>query len=241
MPVLGTLFPAALLVICIFPEKFIGWGLITGLIAYSGLTILLGQLGRDLGYNLEPTLFKSWGGAPAETALNLDKTWLNKTTVKRAHDSLDEMIPGGPHDWADAETIESVVNWLFANTRHIQLVNQENINYGARRNLYGLKPVALTIVCVSIAIVLLMTGFPLPAENVSLNDYHEWWKNMPPATMMTLILDAIALFIWIFVIKRGWVHLAAKALSKQIVMATDKIYAESKSSPHIPSNPGAGS
>jgi len=81
-PALLVMFPIGLAIIAWFPAQFIGWGLLVGAAFWSGSTLLLAELGRDLGKQKQPTLYGLWGGAPTTQLLRHRDQQLDVHTKK---------------------------------------------------------------------------------------------------------------------------------------------------------------
>jgi len=127
-------------------------------------------------------------------------------------------FPTPEHEHADpthADAVyESVTAWLLAQTRDTQkfgLLFRENISYGFRRNLWGMKPIGIAIALgaavVSTAVIVyqhVKVGSPLSFEVVSLT-----------------ALAWILVVIWIFVVTRSWVRVPADAYGRQLLAACD--------------------
>ena len=123
--------------------------------------------------------------------------------------------------WADTK-YEQAVTSLRAATRDrakFPLVFAENVNYGFRRNLWGLKPIGAPV-AVGLALVswtlfaLTIWGrpWPEPRWDVLVN---------PDSTAVIRIAVAIAntafAAFWIFWVKPSWIKVVADAYAKQLM------------------------
>ena len=112
--------------VLLIPQFGLIWGSIGGVAVYCGVSMLLIQVGRDLGKNLEGRLFQSWGGKPSVAMLRHADVRLDKPTKDRYHEFLSDSVPrltlASPEDerenpeWAD-EGYESANRWLLEQTR----------------------------------------------------------------------------------------------------------------------------
>ncbi len=115
------------------------------------LAVLLMHIARYLGRKAEPTLFDQWGGIPPSRWMLRSDSNLDDMTKDRYRTYLEEHIDGweAPSQ-ADEETdregamatYDSAVRWLRDRTRdrrQFNLVFAENVSYGFRRNLFGLR------------------------------------------------------------------------------------------------------
>lgn len=90
----------------------------------------------------------------------------------------------------------SAVRWLVDNTRSVKRVQQENIAYGFRRNLYGLKPWGLlaAIAAAVIAGVVLWLRHGMAIETI------------PAEALVVFAFDAVVLpVMWTIAIRSTWV------------------------------------
>ena len=224
VPALIVLLPLGLALICIFPEKFAGWDLMVWLGTSGGLAVFLEQLARDRGKEKEVTLFEKWGGKPSTVMLRHADSPLGAITVSRYHSKLVSAVPGikmpSKEDeqkdpgYAD-EVYDSCVAFLRANTRDrdkFRMIQEENINYGFRRNLWGMKPFAILFVGVSIILVFTQV-------------YPNWANpgKVKPVALVTLFLDFSFLLIWWKVVTTDWVQSAANAYARQLLGACDQL------------------
>lgn len=208
----------------LFPGKFAGWDLIVWLGMTCGMTVFLEQLGRDKGLEKEARLFKKWGGKPTTVMLRHRDSSLGPITLDRYHRKLSNLIQDislpspeeEKHDPEGADQIyDSCVDYLKTQTRdqeRFRLVFTENVNYGFRRNLWGMKPIGLFLACFSIIIVLFQI--------------HPNWANpgqVKPVVLVTLTLDVTFLLIWVLLITPAWVHTAAEAYARQLLSSCDRL------------------
>jgi len=133
-------------------------GLASLAVALGGL-MLLSSLGREWGKRKEPQLFLEWGGKPTTLMLLRATTGLDDVTLDRYRRILEGKIPGltfldpavEEFQLQKATAIcESAVKWLREATRDSKkfaLIFAENTNYGFRRNLLGVRPLAI-VMCV---------------------------------------------------------------------------------------------
>jgi len=155
-PALLVALPLAFLTLAWLPGGILDQGLLWGLIIAGGGTAFLAQLGRDLGRRKEPELFKEWGGAPTTRKLRHRDPENNKDVLARRHSKLQELLPNQhipteEEELANPEAAdkayEAAVAFLLEQTRDrkkFSLVFEENINYGFRRNLCGMKSIGIT-------------------------------------------------------------------------------------------------
>lgn len=189
--------------------------------------MILIQCGRDWGQALQVQLFQSWGGKPSVAMLRHSDTRLNKPTKERYRRFLSAAVPGvtlaSPEEeecnpvQAD-EGYESANTWLLAQSRNHErfgLLFSENMNYGLRRNILALKPVAfgmdsIAFLLLSSVVLMSWTGnFATTVEALAL----EWWASMTITTVHTLFFLAY--------VRPGWVRTAAETYARQLLAVCD--------------------
>ena len=105
-----------------------------------------------------------------------------------------------PHSFAPA-TKRSSPWWL-----------EENANYGFRRNLWGMKPIAITV-------LLIATGV------VSTQIHPNWLDpgKFKPVVAITLVFNAILLLALLLLITPKWIRPAAEAYARQLLSTCDQL------------------
>lgn len=205
-----------------------------GVFASAGFTIvfsmLLAQLGRDAGKARQKSLFSKWGGPPTTRALSYRSKVLNRMTLVRCHTALRALIPGlqlpadegeERKDWKAArQSYESAADFLREATRDkaaYRLVYAENVSYGFRRNLWGMKPGGiLTSVIAVVAVVIHAAKRHLAREPLSGLD------------AASVLLAVTLLTLWCLRFKRNWVRTAADEYSSRLV-ASAEVLSQKKS------------
>ena len=228
-PALLSLLPAFGGLVLLIPEFQTIWAAVGGLVVFSGGATLLTHMGRDRGKALEPKLFKAWGGMPSVAMLRHRDTSLSPKTNERYRRFLASNVPGlelaSPEEELSCPTraddgYESATSWLLARTRDrgkFGLLFQENMNYGFRRNIWALKPWALAIDSVFIAIITILES-------------ESWTGNIPTTlaavTMPTwacLTLTIFHMFIFALIVRPDWVRVQAESYARQLLAACDTL------------------
>lgn len=234
IPALIVLLPIGLSLASLFPQKFHGWDLIVWLGTSSGMAVFLEQLARDKGRSRQSHLFSLWGGNPAALMLSHRGSSLDPVSLKRYHRILSGLIradiPTVEEERSDPEKSDNVyrscISFLKSRTRdkeRFRLIFAENVNYGFRRNLWGMKPYALTFTILSVFIVLTQI---IPH-----------WKeisDIKPVAWVALVLDISFLSIWIFHIKPEWIRVTSEAYAMQLLSACDQL--DEKEKDHVQGN-----
>jgi hypothetical protein len=192
-------------------------------VAYGG-AFLLSQLARDAGKKREEGLFKKWGGVPSVAIFRHRDRTLDAITKARYHARLAALVEGTKaptiaEERADATAADRVYtawsNYVRVNTRDVQkysLLFKENINYGFRRNVWGLRPLGITActVCCLIAIA----------------RFHHLYK--APGVVNERIAGALFLalgflVLWVFRFAAEWVRIPAYAYAERLAEAVDSL------------------
>jgi hypothetical protein len=224
-PALIVICPIALLVMVWLPALWTTLGAVASVASSFGLALLLSQVARDRGKRLESSLYDSWGGKPSVALLRHRDSRIDEHTKSRyrgfLNGELPELkLPTVEEERADPEAADkayqSVTAWLLTQTRdtkRFSILFRENISFGFRRNLWGLKPlgvaVTLTAACASTAAI----------------GYRYWAEQSSPPPEVTIVTAAVwlLLLVWIAVITRSWVRIPADAYGTQLLAACDTL------------------
>lgn len=159
---------------------------------------------------------------------------LDPVTLKRYHRILSGLIgidiPSAEDEQSDPERSDNIyrscISFLKSRTRDKEgfgLIFAENVNYGFRRNLWGMKPYALTFTVLSVCMVLTQV---IP--------YWEDFSGIKPVAWVALVLDISFLSVWIFHIKPEWIRVTSEAYALQLISACDQL--EEKEKDHVQGN-----
>jgi hypothetical protein len=128
---------------------------------------VLAQLARDAGKAIEGPLWASWGGPPTVRMLRHRDTTIAPGSKSLLHRHLIELgivdrLPSESeerdHPGHADEAYLTCADWLRRKALELKskapfdVVHSENISYGYRRNILGIKPYGLAILCVALAI-----------------------------------------------------------------------------------------
>jgi len=216
-PALLAVLPASLTVAACFPDEKIALAGIAALLSTFGLCALLAQIGRDMGKVKESWLFQQWGGKPTTVKLRYQGTSLDWVTHARVHDTLSTAVgipaPTKDGEVADPngadEVYEAFATFLREATRDqekYRLVYAENVNYGFRRNLWGMKPLGIAIAVMGVI------GAGVSVVRALIVD-----GSVPAVAIAAMVLSAVLLSLWIFWIKPSWVRVAAEAYAQRLL------------------------
>ena len=223
-PLLLVILPAALAVGVWVPIESDAWKMFGSLGVSASLTLLLTQLGRDLGKRKQMGLFVSWGGKPTTRMLRHRDDTLDPHTKARYHRKVEALLPeikvpsaraekGNPE--AADEVYESCVRHLLEATRDKvkhALIFEANVTYGFRRNFWGMKPAGVTISAI---------GFLSSAANVA---YEYSGSSRVFATSIgSVAICGLLLTWWASRITPAWVKLAGDAYAERLLSACETL------------------
>jgi hypothetical protein len=214
-----------------FAAIFVSWGKIgwTHLIAGTALTVLFAvfaDVARRRGRAIEPSVIAKMGGLPTTVTLRHRDTTYDAATKAGFHKfiaaKLGQPAPSTEEEAADTDAADAYyvrgATWLRENTRtkKFDVLFNENVSYGFRRNLLGLK----------------LPGFLLNALIV-LVCLSIFWRRWPvdlsngfDAKLLAVIVIALlhAAYLALFVTEEG-VFEAARIYARQLLLSTQ--------SPHL--------
>ncbi len=219
MPAYLTLLPLGVGLQVWLPEEAILERLSTVIVSPVPIAILLAQLGRDRGYRLQKQLWADWGGAPTTQMLrHLGKSHnpvtrgLNHMHIRRLFPDLN--LPTAEEESADPDaadhSYEAATKKVISMTRDrkkFPLVYKENVNYGFRRNLWGLRPLGL-VLSISGAIVCLARWQVSDFLATSLMPNVDW--------LMACFMCLVMVSLWVFWINQSWVRIPAEAYAERL-------------------------
>jgi len=217
----ARLYPAFLCLLPIFVVVALGlpqaWTLLGGLaslVAACGSVFFLAQIVRYLGRRIETRLGDRVGRARSAVLLSHSDTHIPVDTKARYHRYLADhgiKVPDREAEIADPATayqgFRSAVDWLLEHTRKgatASMLHSENISYGFRRNLLGLKPVAVVLLILALA----ANVYPL----ITRDDQ----SRMVAAGVVELLL-LLALVAWLYVVRPAFVEDASLAYAQRFL------------------------
>ncbi len=224
IPVYTVLIPVGIAFAVIYPGSSLLQlgGAIT--IFPAALATLASQLGRDKGSLKQPSLWESWGGPPTTQLLRHGNARVGAEVRQRYHNIMSQLRPDlqlptpeqEVRDPSGADHVyEECTRFLINETRDTKafpLVFKENVNYGYRRNMWGLKP---------IGILASLTGvMTVAAKMVS------YWPSLATAPAELTVgggLSLAMLLVWCFWVTPPWVRIAAQAYADRLYEASETL------------------
>lgn len=219
-----------------FAAIFVSWGSlgVTHLIAATALTVLFAafaDIARRRGKAIEPKLIERMGGLPTTTTLRHRDDTYDDDTRAGFHAfiaaKLGKPAPTASEEAADPAAADSYYargsTWLRENTRDAKkfdILLNENISYGFRRNLLGLKlpGFVLNALIVAICLAIFWRRWPVDLSNTF------------DAKLLAVVVIAVlhAIYLAVFVTEAG-VFEGARTYARQLLLCTQ--------SPHLSGAP----
>jgi hypothetical protein len=230
-PALLAIAPIFVALIAVLSEDLTLVKSLCALAIGCGGTFLLSQLGRDFGKKREKELFEQWGGMPSVAILRHRDSRLNAITKDRYHKRLATLVPEAnapsiEEEQANPEVSDQVYgawsDYLRTHTRDrktFPLVFQELVNYGYRRNVFGLRTVGITMDVLSCMICVVWL-YLLYTTTGKLNE----------GTAGALCFTIIFLLLRVFRFSSSWVRVAADAYAARLAEATENVGGATKPS-----------
>jgi hypothetical protein len=218
-PALLVLLPIILLVAVWWPQLWTVVGGLISLLGASGVIFLLSRYARTAGRRLQAQMTAEDGGLASTRMLRHSDQLVSPVTKSRYHDFLRSNglpIPSAEDEAADPghadACYQSACDWLREQTRgpaHSLLLD-ENIDYGFRRNLVGMKPLGMTLTVLAFvanAVMLYISRATMDTR---------WTLGAVLAAGL-----AVLLLIWIGFLRRSFVEDASVAYSQRLLAFCD--------------------
>lgn len=105
--------------------------------------------------------------------------------------------------------------YLRVNTRGTKkytLVFHELVQYGFRRNLWGLRPLGITLSALSVSVAAAWSFYGFRTNG-----------SLSPETVGVDVLTLVSLLLWIWQFTPNWVRIPADAYAARLAEATDRL------------------
>lgn len=197
-------------------------GIATGVVG-AVLAAIAAQLGRDRGRRLQTALWSGWGGAPTLQRLRYAGQ-SDQERVRRLHERIEALLGNRlPNEQEEATDplradgrYEEAVARVRARTRdhdRFALLFSENVSYGMRRNLLGLKPVGVGVAIITLVASGLLLWLTPGAFSTRASRF------VPGVAASVLMLA-----FWVLVVSRDWVRAPAEAYADQFIAAIEQLH-----------------
>lgn len=226
-PALLALSPILLMVVGVYGVALELKAAGVGLLASFGVFYLLASITREIGKRKEESLYKAWGGKPTTQLLRHRDSTIDTITKARYHAFLAKHMTIAFPSQAEEEenptraddVYQSATKWLLDRTRDrktFELLFEENIAFGFRRNCLGIKPFAIVICVVTFVWPLFLSGV-LSMDGLSV----EHIRSLSNGIWASLAVSILMLLIWVFFITSKTVRTAAFGYAEFLFRACD--------------------
>jgi hypothetical protein len=193
-------------------------------LAGCGGAFLLTQLARDAGKKREKALFEAWGGLPSVAVFRHRDGRIDVITKARYHKQLAVLVKGTKAPSPQEETVDPVTadqvyrawsSYLRVHTRDTKkysLVFQENVSYGYRRNVWGLRSLGIVV-----------SAFSLTADAIWIYHLHTSTAAITPEFAGAWVCILVILLLWIFRFTPDWVRIPADAYAERLAETIDSM------------------
>jgi hypothetical protein len=222
-PALLLIFPGIITTI-VYLQIFLSLlQLLVPIMISCGIPFLLTQFVRDKGKKEEAQLYKRWNGMPSVVIFRYCDNRLDIVTKIRYHEKLSNIChtslvsneeEQSNKNEADATYTawSSYLRGVTRNKTKYHLLFQENINYGFRRNAFGIRHfgIIISFTCFFLNILWLgssyIKGFPFTIGQ-----------------FISVGVSILLLLCWQFVFTENWVRVPADAYAERLVEAVDSL------------------
>ena len=223
-PALLLFMPVAVVVGCGLGTSVSRAEAVCAVVVSCGALLLLAQIARDAGKRKERSLFDRWGGVPSVCIFRHVDARMDAITKARRHKRMSGLVKEAKAPSADEETADPIAadgvytawsTYIRVNTRDTRkyaLLFQENINYGYRRNLWGLRPTGIAMTSVSLVGAVAWLYFR--------------YRSAGQISVELIIASVVALILlplWLFRFTADWVRVPADAYAERLAEAIDSL------------------
>jgi len=225
-PMIIFFLPAALLAIT-YSLKFESYvQLFSSISVVGALSFLFSQIGRDAGKKKEKKMWEDWGGSPSCQVMRFRDKNFDRLTKSRYHTKLAILCPPDvlvtsqyeQHDPDGADEVyKSWTKFLISKSRDttkFPILFKENVNYGFRRNMWGLKPYSIVLIILLMAICFSYYYYMNKTFDIRIYPFEFF-------ITQTLLLSTLA--FWIFKVKTDWVKPVAYSYAERLLEVVEEI------------------
>ena len=233
-PALLLVAPVIIVVLAMLSTKLSAVESMTAGVVGFGGAFLLTQVARDAGKKREKQLFVEWGGLPSIAIFRHSDDRLDPVTKARYHKKLSSLVKETKAPSVDEEKVDPVAadviysawsHYLRVSTRDTKkfsLLFHENVNYGYRRNIVGLRPIGI-VVCILSLLAAVARIY------VVYNSTGQW----DVAVLGASGLCAILLLLWLFRFRPDWVRVPAEAYAARLAESVEAFGRKTTHAPRV--------
>ena|SRR5579872_6782541 len=229
-PALLVLGPVLWSGVALFPTLLDGWAhSATFAVMSACLLYFVASVARFRGKIVETHLVQKWGGWHTTILLRHSDNTIDPITKARYHRVLSGMcgVPMPSLSEESAQPSQSDDIYRSATKKLIELrrspefdlIHNENASYGFRRNLLGVKPIALSIILVAV----FLTAFalwlvtPQPYTRLVIANSVVHYPYLP----LLIAADTGYLFLWLTIVREKFVSHAATEYAVALLRSLD--------------------
>jgi hypothetical protein len=223
-PALIVLLPIAIVFIAWVPKADDATKPLIAAALGAGLVGLVAPIARDAGKKAERKLLTEWGAFPSTILLRHRDSGIDPLTKHRYHELLSQQLPGltipteqeeeAKPDAAD-QVYQACAAFLRAKVRDEGQFSQllaENVAYGFRRNLFGLRPLGIGVALLGVS----------GCTWKLVSDYKKHLPVVPLSALCLLVCMAL-LIAWFVVITKEGVRRAADDYGVRLLETIDRL------------------
>lgn len=245
-PAFLCLAPAMVMTVSLYSSQLWSLWSLASLTVTVGVMYLLADVARSLGKAKEEKLRARWGGLPSTQVLRHSNDVFDAVTKSRYHAFLAKKIkvdfPSEADERANPAAADAIYaagcTWLREATRDkkkFALLFGANVNYGYRRNGYGLRWLGLGICGTVIAWTFLRHGLVAFEQRVaSAPDLESVLSAGEVATVLTAVCMTL---LWFLYFSQGRVRQAAFFYAERLIVACEVLPATARRGPGRKSKP----
>lgn len=222
VPALLAIAPAIAFVLAIGPGVSSTAQIFSG-VAVAALTYAFSDVARRLGKRVEPKLHEDAGGLSSIVMMRYRDSTFDSDAKARylsfLAKNLGKKAPTRDSELANPEEADkfykSCGDWIRENTRDTEkfrILFAENITYGFRRNLYGLKIFGISI---NILVTILVS------LHIYFGEFRIIGINMGNGAYYVLMVSIVHAFYLIFFARKSYVLEASRQYARQLILSCE--------------------
>jgi hypothetical protein len=211
-----------------------GWDSLASALALLpalGIWYLMANVTRSRGRRVEPELWIAWGGAPSTQAMRYAGGFTDRHTLARYHRILGKKaglkMPSEQDEQRDPKAADAVydsaLRWLREQTRDeksFPMLKDENIQYGFRRNAYGVRWFGVGACLLALAGAI---AHYLMRTDPSALTWRTFAATVTIAESLSVALATLMALVWAAYFTREQVRDAAFAYATALLSACEKL------------------
>jgi hypothetical protein len=222
LPAFIVLLPVALVALAREPKVTDLVKPVLSVVVGAGCLVLLAHIARSAGQKAGERLIAEWGGLPSTIMLRHRDTGIDSETKRRYHMRLGKLVPNVRMPTPDEEATdqqqadcvyEACRTFLLSKTRDqkkFALLFNENVAYGFRRNLFGLRLFG----------ILVSIGGVAGSSWKIVTDVRSG-ESAPTLAVLAFIICVGLLYAWLAMVNKEWVRRGANDYAVRLLETID--------------------